>query len=336
VRLRQIVRGLVADGAPGAFAVVRSPSGIRRAASGFANLAPKAQLRPADRFRVASVTKTFVATVVLQLAAERRLGLDDPVERWLPGVVPHGNAISLRELLDHTSGLFDYDEDQAWIAARFADPGREWSPQELVAVATSHEPLFAPGTSWTYSNTNYVLLGLVVEAVTGRSLADELQARVFEPLDLDSTSFPAGTALEGRFAHGYFVSRPPLPPPSGTLIDVSTILSPSAWGAGQIVSNAVDVTRFFAALLRGRLLPAAQLETMKAEVVPHGYGLGLRISHTSCGEAFGHDGDVPGYRNVVWSSADGRRVVSLMVNVDSARVPWSELEAAAETAFCSG
>jgi D-alanyl-D-alanine carboxypeptidase len=335
-RLEQIVRGLVAGGAPGALVVVRTPRGTQRAASGFANLEPKVPLRTTDRFRVASVTKSFVATVVLQLAAEKRLSLNDSLERWLPGTVDNGRSITLDELLNHTSGLFDYDEDQAWVSARFSDPGREWSAEELVAIATSHPPLFAPGTSWSYSNTNYVLLGLVIEAVTGRTLAGELQTRLFRPLRLGFTSFPTGTVMPGRFAHGYFVSRAPLPEPAGTLIDVSTTLSPSAWGAGQIVSNAEDLTRFFAALIKGRLLRAAQLAKMKTEVTPHRYGLGLRITHTACGKAFGHDGDFPGYRNVVWATADGRHVASVMVNVDPTRVPWSKLEAAAKTALCSG
>jgi D-alanyl-D-alanine carboxypeptidase len=335
-RLQRIVRGLVAAGAPGALAAVRTPTGIRRAASGFASLEPKVRLQPTDRYRVASVTKTFVATLVLELAAEGKLSLVDPVERWLPGMVPDGRSITLRALLDHTSGLFDYDQDQGWVGARFSDPGREWSPQDLVAIATSHPPLFPPGTSWSYSNTNYVLLGLVVEAATGRTLAGELRARLFEPLALGSTSFPSGTAIGGRFAHGYIVSRPPLPTPARTLIDVSSILSPSAWGAGQIVSNADDLTRFFGALLRGRLLRPAQLAAMKTEVVRYGYGLGVRTALTACGRAFGHDGDVPGYRNVVWATANGRRAAAIMVNVDDTLVPWSKLQAAAKTALCSG
>jgi len=175
----------------------------------------------------------------------------------------------------------------------------------------------------------------VVEAATRKTLASELRTRLFGPLRLSSTSFPVGTAIPGRFAHGYFVSRRPLPFLPGTLIDVSTIVSPSAWGAGQIVSNADDVTRFFVALLRGRLLPAAQLASMKTEVAGRNYGLGLRITHTACGRAFGHDGDVPGYRNIVWATTDGRRVASVMVNIDATRVPWDKLESAVRTALCS-
>jgi D-alanyl-D-alanine carboxypeptidase len=338
--LQRIVTQLVRNGAPGALAVVRTPTGVHRAASGFAELEPRIAMQAVDRFRIASVTKTFVAAVVLELAAEGRLTLDDSVERWLPGLVPEGRSITLRELLNHTSGLYNYVDDPAFVAARIADPGRVWSPRELVAVATSHPPNFPPGTGWSYSNTNYVLLGLVVERVTGRTLADELRTRIFQPLALASTSFPTGTEIDAPYAHAYLVSRPPLPFPAGTLIDISTIVSPSAWGAGQIVSTADDVTRFFGALLGGRLLPRHELAAMKTQVVPYvmpyGYGLGLRVTYTRCGQAYGHDGDFVAYRNIVWATANGRRVASIMVNIDETRLSWDRLEAAAEAALCSG
>jgi CubicO group peptidase (beta-lactamase class C family) len=197
-KLQRIVCSLVGAGAPGAVAFVRTTKGVRSAATGVASLQPRIVMRAADRYRIASVTKTFVATVVLQLAAEGRLGLDDQVERWLPGMVPNGRSITLRELLNHSSGLFDYDQDEAWVTARISDPGREWSPRELLAVAFSHPPIFAPGSDWSYSNTNYILLGLVVEAATGTTLAAQLQARLFAPLALGATSFPAETAIEGH------------------------------------------------------------------------------------------------------------------------------------------
>ncbi len=250
--LHKLARGLVAAGAPGAVVFVRTPTGIRTASAGFASLQPRVRMQAADRYRIASVTKPFVATVVLQLVSEGRLGLDDSLERRLPGLVPNGAAITIQELLNHTSGLFNYTDDEVWQSAIFLDRGRQWSPRELVAIAVSHPLYFAPGTNWAYSNTNYVLLGLIVEAVTGEKLDQELGARVFEPLALRSTSFPTTISIEGRFAHGYISLQ------GSPLIDITPALSPTwAYAAGGIVSNAADVSTFFAALLKGRLLPAA-------------------------------------------------------------------------------
>jgi len=334
--LQRVVRSLVASGAPGAVAVVRTPKGTRRAAAGLARVQPPDRMQATDRFRVASVTKTFVATVVIQLAAERRLRLDDRVERWLPGLLPDGDAITLRQLLGHTSGLFGYDEDEAWTRARIDNPAREWSPRELVAIATSHPPAFAPGTAWAYSNTNYVVLGLVVESVTGKGLGQVLRERIAKRLRLGATSYPTGTAMPEPAAHGYVVARPGLPIPPGTQLDVTTLLSPSAWGAGQLVSNGDDLTRFLSALLGGRLVAGRQLAAMKAGVRDAEYGLGLMISYTRCGRAFGHRGDIPGYRSIVWSTGDGRRAAAVLVNVDDTRVPQGKLESAAVTALCAG
>jgi D-alanyl-D-alanine carboxypeptidase len=331
--LQALARGLVKAGAPGALVYVRTPTGVRSAAAGFANLDPRVAMQASARYRVASVTKTFISTVVLQLEAEGKLHIDDPLDRWLPGLVPNGTSITLRELLNHTSGLFDYTQDQAFGAAILAAPGRQWEPRELVAVALSHPPLFTPGTNWSYSNTNYILLGLVIEVVTGKKLAEELQARIFVPLALGATSFPTGISIDGSFAHGYVSLAP-----GASLIDATPILSPSyAWSAGGIVSNAADLGKFFSALFKGRLLPAAQLREMKTVSPLVGdWGLGLRLTATKCGTAFGHDGDFPGYRNTVWATPNGRRVAVVMINIDDSRVPWSRLRAAAGTALCSG
>jgi D-alanyl-D-alanine carboxypeptidase len=335
--LQRIVRRLVAGGAPGALAFVRTPGDAAGVAAGYADLGTRMPMHATDGFRIASVTKTFVATVVLALEAEGRLDIDESVERWLPGLVPNGSAVTIRELLNHTSGLFDYSEDDAHTQAVIADPGRRWSPYELLAVAFAHPPLFRPGTSWSYSNTNYVALGLVVEAVTGRPLEQELQARIIGPLGLRATSFDVDAAIHDPFAHGYLGPHPGLPIAAGTLLDITTLLSPSfGWGAGNMASNAADVTRFFVALLRGRLLPPAQLAEMKtASPGNSNYGLGLRKAYTSCGTAYGHEGDFPGYRNAVWVTRDGRRAADVMVNIDATHVSWDRLQASAQAALCA-
>jgi len=333
-RLQRAVQQLVRDGAPGALAVVRSRSGIERAQAGLARRHPSIAMAATDRFRVASITKTFVATVVLQLVAEGKIGLDDPVERWLPGLVPNGGAITIRELLDHTSGLFDYLHDARFARAVVAEPGRVWQPRELVAIATSHPPLFPPGGGWSYSNTNYILLGLVVETATGATIDQALQQRLFQPLALTATSFPTSTQIDGQRADGYVGSS--TLPRLRSLVDTS-IVSPSlGWAAGEIVSTGDDLTSFYAALLGGRLLPPSLLAAMKTAAPGVEYGLGLLQLDTHCGRVYGHEGDLLGYRTVVYASPDGTRVAIVMVNVDRTYVSQSELEQAAETVFCRG
>jgi D-alanyl-D-alanine carboxypeptidase len=346
--LQSVAQQLVQAGAPGAIAVVRTPRSTIRVAYGLARLEPPSRMRVTDRYRVGSVTKSFVATVVLQLAAEHRLRLSDSVERWLPGLLPNGRAITIRELLSHTSGVFDYTADQGYFKARVARPRQVWSPRRLIAIAAGHRPRFRPGTDWAYSNTNYVLLGLVVEAVTRSTLGEQLRARVFQPLGLHSTSYPTGAAVPGRMAHGYLGPFPGVPIPAGGMIDVTRV-APNAWGGGQIVSDVDDLMRFYAALLGGRLLPRPQLAAMRTVVAgTHRrlgvtvrfrapYGLGLSIENVSCGTAYGHSGDIPGYRTVVWASADGRRVAAIMANLyDDRRLAWPAILRLAERAFCSG
>src|SRR5690349_5332350 len=159
--LQRSLDRLVAAGAPGGVVLVRDHGRTARLAAGYADTRTHRRMRTSDRFRVGSVTKTFVATAILQLAGDGRLSLDDSVERWLPGEVPGGGAITVRQLLTMTSGIFDYlnDGDDTVLRRELADPGMRWTPSDLVAIATAHAPRFAPGTAWSYSNTGYILLG---------------------------------------------------------------------------------------------------------------------------------------------------------------------------------
>jgi D-alanyl-D-alanine carboxypeptidase len=314
--LQQLLDELVATGQPGAIGLARADEESWRGASGLAILDPARPMRPGLRYKIGSVTKTFTATVVLQLVAERRLRLGDSVERWLPGLVPNGDHITVRQLLQHTSGLFDYTEDPRLAEPYFqGDLDFVWRPRELIALATEHPPLFAPGTSWSYSNTGYVLLGLIIRAVTGSSVQQQLERRIFGPLNLRHTSFPiTSPRIVGPHAHGYLLGAGP----GGTPLDF-TGLSPSwAWATGNMVSTVDDVARFFRALLGGRLLPPRLLRAMQTTVdTGQGsrYGLGLIALPLPCGStAWGGEGGLPGYENWALASRDGDEQVVMMVN----------------------
>jgi D-alanyl-D-alanine carboxypeptidase len=330
-KLQQMARGLVKAGAPGAIVFVRTTKGTRSGVAGYANIKPRTPTRAVDRFRIASITKTFVATLVLELAADGKLGLDDTVERWLPSKVPNGSNITLRELLNHTSGLFNYTDDEGLDRALFDNPSRVWASQELLDLAFSHPPNFSPGTNWSYSNTNYVLLGLVIEAVTGKAVGDVLRERIIEPLKLGSTWLATTTPIPEPVLHGFFNLG------VGGDFDVTSLISPTfSYAAGDIVSNAPDVTAFYAALLQGKLLPAPLLTQMKTPTTVSGtYGLGIDQRSTRCGRTFFHLGDFFGWRNMTASTANGKRQAVVVVNINS-RVSWTRIEAAATSALCSG
>ncbi len=256
---------------------------------------------PADRFRVGSITKSFIATVMLQLVGGGKLKLDDSLDRWLPGLVPDGRSITVRELLQHTSGLYDYVDDSAFRTAVLANPLRVWTPRQLVKIANSHQPLFRPGRRWSYSNTNYILAGLVIQAVTHHTVAAELRERIFHPLALHQTSFPTGPTIKGLHAHGYLFYGTPL------VRDTAHVSPTGAWAAGAIVSTVNDVAAFYDALLGGRLLRPALLAEMERTVRTSdgdGYGLGLLALRTACGRVFGHDGDFPGYETEAFTSPE--------------------------------
>jgi D-alanyl-D-alanine carboxypeptidase len=328
------------DGVPGAEAVIRDADGHTTAVrSGTGDLSTGQPFPVNGEFRAGSITKTFVATVVLQLVACGRVDLDAPIDRYLPGVVAgngnDGTKITVRQLLQHTSGIPDYvgyllgssPED---IRHRGADPA------ELVALAMAHPPLFAPGTQWSYSNTNYILAGMLVEKVTGRPLATEIADRITRPLGLHGTSLPGrgDERLPTPHAVGYT---------GDPRIDFSDFDPSIAGAAGALVTTPDDLNRFYAALLGGRLLPPAQLAEMRhtvpaADGLPGtGYGLGLESHRLSCGgEFWGHGGSIFGFESMSGMTPGGRRV-TVVANLDP--MPdqaIDDLTVVVDKAFCSG
>jgi D-alanyl-D-alanine carboxypeptidase len=308
--LQGMLSQIVADGVPGAIALEQHGHGTDLAAAGVADLAAGAPLRPGAEFRIGSITKSFVATVVLQLVQEGRLALGQPVGRWLPGLLTDGDTITIRELLNHTSGLYDYTNDPGLIAG--VEANRVFQPAALVAIAESHPRLFPPGTAWAYADTNYIVLGLLIQAVTGRSLSQELQHRILRPLGLGHTSLPVTTAhLPGYHAHGYVILTP-----GGQPYDVTGYNTSSYWASGGIISTASDLSRFYQALLGGDLLTPRMLGQMKTTVEEtpgdptQQYGLGIERYEDPCGITWGLGGLVPGYEDsAFWNQGSHRMVV---------------------------
>ncbi|TDD64873.1 class A beta-lactamase-related serine hydrolase [Actinomadura darangshiensis] len=327
---------LVADGAPGVIVMTRRGGRVSHVTAGVSDKATGAPMDHRLLVRVASVTKSFTSTVMLQLAAERRLSLDDTVAKWLPGVVAgngnDGSTITVRQLLAQTSGLNDYTPDPRVMS----DPARTWTPAELIAIAMEKPPLYAPGTSWNYANTNYILAGMIIEKASGRPLGTEFQRRVFGPLRLRHTSFPTtDPSFPGPYVHGYY----------DEFGDVSTQISPSsARASGGIVSTVDDVARFHRALFTGRMLPPKQMRELRTvrpvndDGIVEDYGLGVARIKFSCGYAWGHDGGFPGYRTWTYTSADGRSQAVITYNESKLEYDKkfrADLAEAADTAFCA-
>ncbi|PET91101.1 D-alanyl-D-alanine carboxypeptidase, partial [Bacillus cereus] len=256
--VKQAMRDTLHLGYPGILAKTSEGGKTWGYAAGEANLSTKQPMKTDYRFRIGSVTKTFTATVVLQLAGENRLNLDDYIEKWLPGVIQgngyDGNQITIRQILNHTSGIAEYSRSKD---ADFMDTKKSYTAEELVKMGISLPPDFDPGKGWSYSNTGYVLLGILIEKVTRNSYAEEIENRIIEPLELSNTFLPGNSSVipGTKHARGYVQ-------PDGTseLKDV-TYYNPSvASSAGDMISTADDLNKFFSYLLGGKLLKEQQLK----------------------------------------------------------------------------
>jgi D-alanyl-D-alanine carboxypeptidase len=272
-------------------------------------------------FWAGSVAKTFTATLVLQLVAEGRLGLDSPVAEHLPGL-PLDERITLRMLLQHTSGLFDYTGEY-YPDGTFA-PGipatgtdrvesrlRAYRPRELVELALAEPPRFAPGTGWSYSNTNYTLAALLIEQVGGGSYGEQMQRRILGPLRLRDTVLAGDvTDLPEPYAHGYHRQN------------LSMLL-----GAGGAISTTRDLHLFFSALNSGKLLPAPLLAEMRTPSEPIGYGLGVFVQDLGpAGVVYHHNGGAPGgYGALMYSTPDGRKTMTAGLTMGDAALEPAEI-----------
>lgn len=292
---------------PGAVVWVRRGDQTRTVAVGRADVAGKVPMTARDRFHIASVTKSMVAATALRLVAQGRLSLSDTVEKWEPGLLARGRDITVAELLGQTSGLPPFQDTQAFAHLRGSPP-----PQALVALV-AHAPLmFAPGSRSWYSNTNYVVLGLILQKAGHQPLAALLRRDIFEPLGLRSAGLSPERAGTPPLAHGYDRGKDV----TSTAADLTWL-----WAAGGVVSDAGDVGRFYGDLFAGKIVPAPLVHRMRAQQpetnhdLPfRGYGLGIATLPTPCGLAYGHSGVGPGFLMHAWTSQNGKRSVVLAVN----------------------
>ena len=331
-----VLNDAVQLGYPGAEAVIDDRGHRWRVTAGVGDLATGEPFAANARVRIGSNTKTFVATVMLQLVAEGKVELDAPVERYLPGVVHgpgiDGNRITIRNLLQHTSGLPEYAAEfgatpKPWQLEILSEQAR-WQTADMAAVlrtALTGPAAFEPGAKWAYSNTNFAIVGMVIERITGASVGAEITRRILEPLGLHDTYYPAPDETDMRGPHPIGYTEV-----GGRRTDYTSQNVSAAGAAGAMVASGVDLNRFFTALLGGKLLPPAQLAEMQnvraiSESGTMAYGLGLMRLSMPCGQFFwGHSGGISGsitYAGVVPATG---RAVTISLNqdfTDEARSP---------------
>ncbi|WUB41747.1 beta-lactamase family protein [Streptomyces sp. NBC_00588] len=334
--LQNVLRTALKQGAPGAMARIDDHGSVTRAAAGVADRKSKRPISNADRFRIGSVTKTFSAVVLMQLADEGRLKLDASVDHYLPGLLPD-RKITVRQVLGHRSGLYDYTND---MFAR-AVPGFEevrtkvFGYRQLVDRSLRHARTNAPGAAYSYSNTNFVVAGLLIEKLTGHSVSTEYQNRIIKPLKLRDTFYVhPDRKIPGRHARGYLT-----PDRAGApLVDATEQTVSWAQSAGAVISSTRDLNTFLSALLGGRLMSSAQLRQMEhmARVdSTQAYGLGLRRRTLSCGvSVYGHTGAVQGYYTYAFATKDGRRSLAALANTSNNGRVLTTMLGTLESAFC--
>ncbi|MBB1253573.1 beta-lactamase family protein [Streptomyces sp. OF3] len=328
----------MANGAPGAMARYSGPDGTRARAVGVRDRESGAAMDTRARFRIGSVSKTFSSVVLLQLVEEGRLKLDAPVNRYLEGLLPD-DRITVRHLLTHRSGLADYTDamfDQT-VPGFEAVRNRVFSYRELLDLSLAEPRTTEPGAAYKYSNANFVVVGMLIEKLTGRPVADAYQRRVIKPLGLRDTAYVhPDTRIKGTHVRGYLH-----PDEAGApLVDSTEQTVSWAQSAGAVISNTADLNTFTGALMRGRLLSPATLEAMTT-VTPTDatgtrfYGLGLRRYDLSCGtQVYGHTGTVQGFYTYAFSTRDGRRSLSALANTSNRGSANTALGGTLEAAFC--
>ncbi|MEU9156720.1 serine hydrolase domain-containing protein [Streptomyces sp. NPDC048417] len=331
-----VLNSVVATGAPGAMARIDDGTTVYKTTRGVADRTTRRAITTGDRFRVGSVTKTFSAVVLLQLVDEGKLALDAPVNRYLPGLLPD-DRITVRHVLSHRSGLYDYTNDMfaSSVSGFEAVRNKVFTYRQLVNLSLKKPRTNAPGAVYSYSNTNFVVAGMLIEKLTGHSVRTEYENRVFKPLKLRDTFYVhPDTTIPGQHANGYLTADEAGAKP----VDATDQTVSWAQSAGAIVSTAQDLDTFYSALVRGKLTSAARLAEMERFTrvnATTSYGLGLRRRDLSCGiSVYGHTGAVQGYYTYAFTTKDGRRSLTALANASNSSAVLNTLADTLEPAFC--
>ena len=338
--LKAIIQELVDVGYPGALAAKTDKDGNAvGATAGKGNLAT-GEAPPLDgEVRIGSNTKTFVAVVIMKMVEEGKVKLDEPVETYLPGLIKgqgvDGKKITVRQLLQHTSGL---PETALGFPDVFASRNNYYQPRDILDEALTKAAQFAPGAKFTYTNTNYIVLGLLAERVAKRPIAEQIETKIVKPLGLKHTYMPKDgeKAFRGKHPHGYH-TRDNKP---GKLEDITEVDPSWAWAAGSMISTPSELNKFTQALHSGKLLRQASVAEMKKVVATDKdgtYGLGIFSNKLSCGVAWGHTGGMPGYLSARFLGPDGSAVTvvtTAMEEVNGKASSGQSVLSPLDKAFC--
>lgn len=311
-QLRALLDRMVTEeGHPGMVLWVDAPDLHFAGASGYADPENHILLETDDAFRVASVTKLFTAAVILQLMEEHRLQLDDTLDQW--GIdLPDAEDITIRQLLNHTSGITSYTDTQILATLEFGDVYRQWQPEEILSLIADEPAQFAPGQFWQYSNTNYIILGMVIETATGKSLASNFRERIIGPLELTSTYLSDMEPPTAELVRG-----------KSFFFDADRYHASMVWAAGGLVSTAPNLITFARALFHGELFtePDTLDQMLTFELTPQepqfdGYGLGVEMANTPLGRYWGHDGGIAGFAANLMYFEKHDMVIVALTNMD--------------------
>ena len=298
--------------------------------SGLADIEKKTQMKPADRMLAGSIGKTFVAAVMLQLVQEGKVNLDRKIEHWFAAEswfnrLPNANDITLRMLMNHSSGISEHVLHKDFIAAMKRDPDRVWKPEELITYILDTKPLFPAGRGWSYADTNYILVGMIFERVTGKTVYGEVERRILEPLKLAET-LPSDRRVISKVITGYSMPNSPFGIEGRVIVDGKFLFNPQMeWTGGGFASTAEDLARWAKALYEGKVLKKDVLDQMLNGVEAregrgsgegNKYGLACQIRPSEWGVSYGHGGWFPGYRSEMEYFPEHRIAIAVQFNTD--------------------